>query len=317
MAHKARLALEALLAVRQGRRPHRTEVPADYEVGAGRPIRVDCHLTPRLLDLVRHVATLHASEVEVGLVVDTPLAVDQEVAVLVVEGRVGVHVYDRRHTALVVHEVAGIDTQGSLLEGPEPPRRLGVGRAVHDDVGGVGQVQHFPEFGYPRSGGCDHMVYLDHAAVGHYVGHGTAVDHQLGDHGVGHHAHALGLGLRKQGLDGGHIVGVAALLLVQDAGDAGGPPVAEDALHVVEGGLLAVDEHRLVSDRLLLLVDRGHVVTHLGVGDLEVADGVVLERLGVRLPHLDGVGHELAHGRLEVVVADHAAGDAGRSGAGM
>src|SRR5262249_4919868 len=50
-------------------------------------------------------------------------------------------------------------------------------------------------------------------------------------------------------------------------------------------------------------------------GDLQVADGVVGERLRVRLPDADRVRHEFAHGRLEVVVADDAAGDAGRAGA--
>ena len=36
--------------------------------------------------------------------------------------------------------------------------------------------------------------------------------------------------------------------------------------------------------------------------------------LGVALPDIDGVGHQLAHGRLEIIVADHAAGDARRAG---
>src|SRR5262249_53007690 len=57
------------------------------------------------------------------------------------------------------------------------------------------------------------------------------------------------------------------------------------------------------------------VLVHRRRGDLQVADRVVGERLRVRLPHADRVRHELAHGRLEVVVADDAAGDAGRAGA--
>ena len=72
----------------------------------------------------------------------------------------------------------------------------------------------------------------------------------------------------------------------------------------------ALDEHRLVADRLLLLVDRGDVVAHAFGADLHVAHGMIGVGLGVALPHLDGVGHQLAHGRLEIIVADDAAGDA-------
>src|SRR3546814_7790838 len=48
--------------------------------------------------------------------------------------------------------------------------------------------------------------------------------------------------------------------------------------------------------------------------DLHVADGMIAKGLGVALPHRHGVGHELAHGRLEVVVAHDAAGDAAGPG---
>src|SRR5262249_17890058 len=61
--------------------------------------------------------------------------------------------------------------------------------------------------------------------------------------------------------------------------------------------------------------DLRDVLMHRLRGDLQVADGVVGERLRVRLPDADRVRHELAHRRLEVVVADDAAGDAGRAGA--
>jgi len=69
------------------------------------------------------------------------------------------------------------------------------------------------------------------------------------------------------------------------------------------------------SDGLLLLVDRGNVLAHALGADLHVAHRVVAIGLGIALPHLDGMGHQLAHGRLEVVVADDATGDAGRAGA--
>src|SRR5215471_8688383 len=111
------------------------------------------------------------------------------------------------------------------------------------------------------------------------------------------------------------VVGVAAPLLVQDRGGAGRPPVAEHRQHVRAAVALPLDEHRGVADRLLLGVDLRDVLVHRLRGDLQVADGVVGERLRVRLPDADRVRHELAHGRLEVVVADDAAGDAGRAGA--
>ena len=41
---------------------------------------------------------------------------------------------------------------------------------------------------------------------------------------------------------------------------------------------------------------------------------MVVERLGVGLPDLHAGGHQLAHRRLEVVVAHDAAGDPGRPG---
>src|SRR5215471_8054102 len=111
------------------------------------------------------------------------------------------------------------------------------------------------------------------------------------------------------------VVGVAAPLLVQDRGGAGRPPVAEHRQHVSAAVALPLDEHRGIADRLLLRVDLRDVLVHRLRGDLQVADRVVGERTGVRLPDTDRVRHELAHRRLEVVVADHAAGDAGRAGA--
>ena len=57
------------------------------------------------------------------------------------------------------------------------------------------------------------------------------------------------------------------------------------------------------------LLDRGP--------ERHVADRVVVVRRRIGLPHLDARLHELAHRGLEVVVADDAAGDARRAGAGL
>src|SRR3546814_15399557 len=67
-------------------------------------------------------AALHAVEVEVRLVVDAPELIGDERAVDVgMERRVGVHVHDRRHGAVVGDEVARLDTQHAFLELPIAP----------------------------------------------------------------------------------------------------------------------------------------------------------------------------------------------------
>jgi hypothetical protein len=79
----------------------------------------------------------------------------------------------------------------------------------------------------------------------------------------------------------------------------------------------ARDELRAVADALLALERRGQV----GLLDLraegDVADGVVVVGGRIRLPHLDAGLHQLAHRRLEVVVADDAARDPRCSGTGL
>ena len=104
------------------------------------------------------------------------------------------------------------------------------------------------------------------------------------------------------------------LLLVQDGGDTGRLPVAEQAPHVRRTVGLALDEFGLVADRPLLLGDLGDIGMHALGADLHVAYGMVVIGLGIALPGLHAGRHQLAHRRLEVVVADDAAGDAGGAG---
>ena len=94
----------------------------------------------------------------------------------------------------------------------------------------------------------------------------------------------------------------------------GRAPVGEEAAHVRRHLRLARDQLGLVADPLLALEDRAEVVLLGAVAERDVARAVVGERLGVRLPDVHAGGHQLLHGRLEVVVADHAAGDPGRAG---
>ena len=84
--------------------------------------------------------------------------------------------------------------------------------------------------------------------------------------------------------------------------------------HVARAVRLALDELGLVADRPLLRGDLGHVLVHALRADLHVAHGMVVVGLGIALPHLDAGRHQRAHRRLVVIVADHAAGDAGGAG---
>ena len=71
-----------------------------------------------------------------------------------------------------------------------------------------------------------------------------------------------------------------------------------------------------VADPLLPL-ERCREIRFLHLGaERDVPDRLVGVRLRIGLPHLDARLHELAHRRLEVVVANDAAGDPGRPRAG-
>ena len=114
-----------------------------------------------------------------------------------------------------------------------------------------------------------------------------------------------------------HVEGEAALVLVQADRDALRAPVREERLHVRVDLGLADDQLGAVPDPLLAQECLRQIsFLHCGP-ERDVADRVVRVRRRVRLPHLDAGLHELAHRRLEVVVADDAAGDPGRARAGM
>ena len=177
------------------------------------------------------------------------------------------------------------------------------------------QVEQLPEGSDPGPGADDHAVGLDGALIRLHGRDGAGRVAEPGDPHPGEDADALRLRFGGQPLHRSDVVGVAALLLVQHGGDAARPPVAEQPPHVPQALGLAFDEGRGVADLALLPGDRGHVRVHHLRAELHVAHRVVAERLGVALPDLDAEGHQLTHGRLEVVVADHAAGDAGGAGA--
>src|SRR5918997_5858790 len=83
------LALEALVAVGEGRGPHPGEVLTDDEVRALGSVRIDGDLVGGLVNDVGRGAALYPVEVEVRLVVDPPELVGDELASLIVERGVG------------------------------------------------------------------------------------------------------------------------------------------------------------------------------------------------------------------------------------
>ena len=60
-------------------------------------------------------------------------------------------------------------------------------------------------------------------------------------------------------------------------------------------------------------MDRRHIFTHGFAADLHVAHGMVTIGLGVALPNVHGVGHQLAHGGLKIVITNHPAGNTRRA----
>ena len=223
---------------------------------------------------------------------------------------------DRRRAAPGVGEGTRIDSQGALAQHQVLPHgQVGMqGSVAVAYVESRRQVEHRPQVPDPRPR-CHHdVVAPDRATIGLDRGDGVAFDPEPEDPHPGQHPDARRLGLGRKPPERVPVVGVAAAALVQHVGDARRLPVAEQVPQVGAARSLALDEGRGVPDLPLLGVDPGHVGVHRGRGRLEVADGVVREGHRVGLPDRDRVRHQPAHRGLEVVVADHAAGDAGRAG---
>ena len=70
----------------------------------------------------------------------------------------------------------------------------------------------------------------------------------------------------------------------------------------------------MIADCLLLGGDLHYVLAHGFGADLHITGIVEVIGLRVALPKINAFRHQLAHGRLEVIIADHAAGDARRPG---
>ena len=102
---------------------------------------------------------------------------------------------------------------------------------------------------------------------------------------------------------------------MENRGDVLCAPIREQTLHIARTLCSAFNENRLVANRLLLRMNGCHILTHGFTADLHVAHGMIAVGLGVALPNVHGVGHQLAHGGLKVVIANHPAGNTRRAGA--
>ena len=213
--------------------------------------------------------------------------------------------------------MARVDVDLALLEIPvRPHRQVLVDRAVglaHVEV--VGEPEHLPERRDPRADGDDDLLDVDGAFVGvDSCCRPGAVEVESGDLDACFDASAGGAGLVGEAEHRLAVERVAAGVLVQADGQAGRAPVGVQAAHVRLDVLLADDQLGGVPDPLLALVHCDQILLLGGRSERDVAAAVVVEGLRVGLPHLDARRHQFLHGRLEVVVADHAAGDARRAG---
>ena len=123
------------------------------------------------------------------------------------------------------------------------------------------------------------------------------------------------LGFGRKALHRKAVVGVATRLLVEHGGNTLGAPIGKQALHVAFAVSGTFNKNGFVANRLLLGMDGCHVLVHRLAADLHVAHRVITVGLSVALPNIHRVRHQLAHGRLKVVVANHATGDTRCAGA--
>ena len=108
-------------------------------------------------------------------------------------------------------------------------------------------------------------------------------------------ADAGGFGHLRQAVDRFGVVGIAAALLVQHAGNALSPPIVQDLFHISRAGLVAFNEVRFIANRTLLLEDRIDLFVHHLRTDLHIADRVIAVGLRVAFPDIDGMRHQRAH----------------------
>ena len=167
-----------------------------------------------------------------------------------------------------------------------------------------------PDPGDPRPDRHHHLARLDRPRARPHPGdRARAVHLEAGDLHALLDRRAGGARLGRQAVHGVLVERKAALALMQAHAQPGSAPVTEERAHVGAHLGLAQDQLGVVADALLALVHGAEVGLLVAVAERDVARAVVGEGLRIGLPDLDARGHQVLHGRLEVVVANHAAGD--------
>src|SRR5262245_14333396 len=148
------------------------------------------------------------------------------------------------------------------------------------------QIEHGPKARCPGARTDDDVVARDPSAIGVERRHRAGIRAELEALHLDtrQDTDAFGFRLAGETIKRCGIVGITAALLVQHRGNALRLPVVEQPGHIFLAVAGALDEHRLVADRLLLLVDRADLLVHDLRADLHVADGMIAIGLRVALP---------------------------------
>ena len=136
--------------------------------GELRPVRIDRDLVGILLDLVGRGAALDAAEIEIGLVIDAPDLVGDELAVAIrIERRVGIDMQHRREAPVIGPVHMRIDAERAFLETPELPHRHVVADlAVGLDGDLLRQLEQVPDLVDPGTDADHHRLAGDPALIG-------------------------------------------------------------------------------------------------------------------------------------------------------
>ena len=220
---------------------------------------------------------------------------------------------DGRHCPIVGYLQLGVDAQRTLLQRPIGP---------HGDVftnlasGGVSnpdlhrQFKHRPQVAHPGARSHDAVVAANRAPVGLDSSNCLRiVTDKAGDTDAGQNANPQRFHFAGESDHCAGVISVAARFLVKYRGNTFGAPVRKKALHVAGAVLCTLYESRVITNGLLLLINAGDVFMHRFTANLHIADGMIAVGIGVAFPYFHGVGHELPHGGLVVVVSYYPTGD--------
>ncbi|CAI8187498.1 MAG: Uncharacterised protein [SAR116 cluster bacterium] len=172
----------------------------------------------------------------------------------------------RRQRAVIRATGIGIDLQNAFFQLPETPHidiiMNSAIRSLDGDL--LWQAQHIPEIACPRAASNDHTLTGNTALVGFNRGDGIRPVHRIEalDLNARQNTHAKLFDLVGQCIHGLCLVGETAAFFMQNTGDILRLPVTENAAHIGCTGIGTLNENAVISDILLLRVDRADIVTH-------------------------------------------------------